>query len=315
MKPKSLLALLIFFTCNLYAQEKNYIEQEVFIPTNSVTIHGTLINPILKGKKPLIILIPGSGPTDRNGNNVAMKNNSLKYLAEKLNENNIASYRFDKSVLSFSKEQLASADTLTFESFINDSKAVISYFKNLKKYSKIIVAGHSQGSLVGMIASNNKADAFISLAGAGRSIDEILIEQIGKQAPFLITDTEKVLNELKKGNTVEEFNPMLVSLFNKSVQPFLISWIKYNPQEEIKKLTIPILIINGSKDIQVSNLDAELLHKSNPNSQLKIIAEMNHIFKEIKGDTTENMSSYNNPDLPIKQELLTIITTFVNELK
>jgi len=315
MKPKSLLALLIFFTCNLYAQEKNYIEQEVFIPTNSVTIHGTLINPILKEKKPLIILIPGSGPTDRNGNNVVMKNYSLKYLAEKLSENNIASYRFDKSVLSFSKEQLASADTLTFESFINDSKAVISYFKNLKKYSKIIVAGHSQGSLVGMIASNNKADAFISLAGAGRSIDEILIEQIGKQAPFLITDTEKVLNELKKGNTVEEFNPMLVSLFNKSVQPFLISWIKYNPQEEIKKLTIPILIINGSKDIQVSNLDAELLHKSNPNSQLKIIAEMNHIFKEIKGDTTENMSSYNNPDLPIKQELLTIITTFVNELK
>lgn len=315
MKLKTLIAVLIFFMSNLYAQEKNYISQEVSIPSKSIHLNGTLLNPTSKGKKPLIILIPGSGPTDRNGNNAAMTNNSLKYLAEELAESQIASYRFDKSVLSYTKNDKANIDSISFNTFIDEAKTVIQYFKSTKKYSKIIIAGHSQGSLVGMIASENKVDAFISLAGAGRSIDEILIEQIGKQAPFLVADTEKVLNELKKGNTVEEFNPLLISIFNKSVQPFLISWIKYNPQEEIKKLTIPILIINGSKDIQVSNLDAELLHKSNPNSQLKIIAEMNHIFKEIKGDTTENMSSYNNPDLPIKQELLTIITTFVNELK
>ncbi|MBI9040679.1 alpha/beta hydrolase [Lutibacter sp.] len=315
MKLKTLIAVLIFFMSNLYAQEKNYISQEVSIPSKNIHLNGTLLNPTSKGKKPLVILIPGSGPTDRNGNNAAMTNNSLKYLAEELAESHIASYRFDKSVLSYTKDDKAKIDSISFNTFIDEAKTVIQYFKNTKKYLKIIVAGHSQGSLVGMIASENKVDAFISLAGAGRSIDEILIEQIGKQAPFLVADTEKVLNELKKGNTVEEFNPLLISIFNKSVQPFLISWIKYNPQEEIKKLTIPILIINGSKDIQVSNLDAELLHKSNPNSRLKIIAEMNHIFKEIKGDTTENMSSYNNPDLPIKQELLTIITTFVNELK
>ena len=108
---------------------------------------------------------------------------------------------------------------------------------------------------------------------------------------------------------------MLISLFNKQVQPFLISWIKYNPQVEIQKLNIPILIINGSKDIQVQSLDAELLHKATNNSQLKVIENMNHIFKEINGDLTENIGSYNNPDLPIKYELSIIISTFVNELK
>lgn len=315
MKIKSLIVLFIFFASNFNAQEKNYNEQEVNIPTSSFIINGTLLNSTSKGKKPLVIIIPGSGPTDRNGNNIAMKNNSLKYLAEELVKNNIASYRFDKSALSYTKDDKSKIDSITFNTFIDEAKTVIQYFKSKKKYSKIIIAGHSQGSLVGMIASENKADAFISLAGAGRSIDEVLIEQIGIQAPFLIADTEKVLKELKKGNTVEEFNPMLTSLFNKSVQPFLISWIKYNPQIEIQKLNIPILIINGSKDIQVQNLDAELLHKAAINSQLKLIENMNHIFKEINGDLTENMGSYNNPDLPIKHELSIIISTFVNELK
>ena len=315
MKYKIIIVIIFLISLNLFSQEKNYTETEINIPTKSVSINGTLITPNSNEKNNLIILIPGSGPTDRNGNNVAMKNNSLKFLAEDLALKNIASYRFDKSVLSFTKDDKDQIDALTFQTFIEEAKSVIDYFKKSNQFSKIIVAGHSQGSLVGMIAAQKKADAYISLEGAGRTIDLILIEQIAKQAPYLKEDTEKTLAELKKGNTVEDFNPMLISLFNKSIQPFLISWIKYNPQEELQKLTIPILLINGSKDIQVQNLDAELLHKSNPNSQLKIIAEMNHIFKEIKGDTTENMSSYNNPDLPIKQELLTIITTFVNELK
>lgn len=315
MKTKIIVLIILFVQFTLYAQEIKFIETELSIPTASISIHGTLLNPTSNGKKPLVILIPGSGPTDRNGNNSAMKNNSLKFLAEALANNNIASYRFDKSVLSYTKEQKSKIDSITFNTFINETKTIIKYFKTSKKYSKIIVIGHSQGSLVGIIAAKNNADALISIAGAGRSIDQVLKEQIGKQAPFLIADTEKVLNELKKGNTVDEFNPMLVSLFNKSVQPFLISWIQYNPQEEIKKLAIPILIINGTKDIQVSTIDAEQLHRANPNSEIKIIENMNHIFKEIKGDVNENMASYNNPELPIIQELSIIITTFVNHLK
>ncbi|REE82929.1 hypothetical protein BX611_0205 [Lutibacter oceani] len=315
MKSKICSFFIILISTFAVSQEIKFSELELSIPTNSTTINGTLLSINSEVKAPLLILIPGSGPTDRNGNSTMSKNNSIKFLAEDLAKENIATFRFDKSVLSFTKEDTKKIDSLTFEVFINEAESVIDYFIKTDNYSNIVVAGHSQGSLVGMIAAKKKANGFVSLEGAGRSIDEILIEQIGLQAPFLKDETVKILNELKIGNTVEEFNPMLISLFNKQVQPFLISWIKYNPQAEIAKLKIPILIINGSKDIQTKNIDAELLHKSNENSQLEIIENMNHIFKEIKGDLTENMQSYNNPELPVMKELSNIITTFVKDLK
>jgi len=107
---------------------------------------------------------------------------------------------------------------------------------------------------------------------------------------------------------------MLAGLFRASVQPYMISWLKHNPQEEIKKLQIPILIINGTKDIQIPVQDAELLHKANPKSELVLIENMNHIFKEIKGDETENMGSYTNPDLPVMPQLIEKITTFLKKI-
>ncbi|MDP3312223.1 carboxylesterase [Lutibacter sp.] len=307
--------ILTFISTFAVAQEKYYSETELSIPTNSVTINGTLLTPNFVKKSVLLILIPGSGPTDRNGNSSLTKNNSLKFLAEGLAENNIATYRFDKSVLSYTKDNKEKIDYLTFDIFIEEIKTVIQHFKMATTYSKIIVAGHSQGSLVGMIASTTDVDGFISIAGAGRTIDEILVEQISKQAPFLKDETVRIITELKKGNTVDEFNPMLISIFNKSVQPFLISWMKYNPQEELKKLRIPILIINGTNDIQVSVTDAELLHAAKSTSQLQLIENMNHIFKEIKGDLNENMQSYYNPDLPIMDELTSTILKFISEIR
>ena len=315
MKIKLITLLIVLSSIFSFGQEQNYVESELKIPTNSVDINGTLLNVSEVKKSPLVIIIPGSGPTDRNGNNAMMKNNSLKFLAENLSSKNISTYRFDKSVLSYNSENIEKLDSLSFEIFINEAKTVLGFFKTSNNYSKIIVAGHSQGSLVGLLASQNKADGFISLAGAGRSIDNILIEQISKQAPFLKEETERIIDQLKEGVIVEDYNELLKSLFNKKTQPFLMSWIKYNPQEQIKKLTIPILIINGSNDIQVATTEGELLHKSAQSSQLQIIENMNHLFKEIKGDINENMLSYNNPNLPVMEELINIITTFVNEIK
>ena len=311
MMSKTLNILLLLFCTFCFGQE--FIETELKIPTNTETIQGNLIQISSSDKAPLVIIIPGSGPTDRDGNNVQMKNNSLKYLAEGLAKNNISSYRYDKNVLNFGSEVKEKIDSLKFETFVNEAKSVILFFKNSNKYSEIIVAGHSQGSLVGLIASQENVSKFISIAGPGRPLDVLLSEQIEKQAPFLLEETKRVLVELKQGKLVDEFNSMLNSLFNKNVQPFLISWLKYNPQDEIKKITIPVLIINGSKDLQVNTQDAELLNEASANSELKIIENMNHIFKEIKGDTTENMNSYTNPELPIMPELIEIISTFIKK--
>jgi len=310
---KALVLFVILFSTLAFSQEK--IEfSKTDIEINSL-LKGTLYSPLKQSKKTnLVILIAGSGPTDRDGNQKGLTNNSLKLLAEAIANNGIAVYSYDKRIFAQIASGKLDEASLSFDNFIDDAKAVIQYFKNQKKYHSITIAGHSEGALIGMVAADGNADGYISIAGAGRPIDEVLLEQIGKQAPFLKEEVQKNLETLKSGTTFELKNQMLASLFRASVQPYMISWIKYNPQSEIKKLHVPTLLINGDKDIQVSVNDAQLLQQAKPEAQLKIISNMNHIFKEIKGDEAENKASYTNPDLPISKELPMIITTFIQSL-
>jgi pimeloyl-ACP methyl ester carboxylesterase len=311
---KKFLYILILIASSAAFSQNTPLFKTENIAINSL-LNGTLFTPIKQNNATkLVILIAGSGPTNRDGNQIGLTNNSLKLLAESLVNNGIAVYSYDKRIFAQMASGKLDEASLTFDNFIDDAKAVILYFKNQKKYHSITVAGHSEGALIGMVAANGNADAYISIAGAGRPIDEVLLEQIEKQAPFLKEEVEKNLATLKNGNTFELKNQMLASLFRASVQPYMISWIKYHPQNEIKKMQIPSLLINGDKDIQVSVQDAQLLQQAQPNAQLHIIPNMNHIFKVIKGDDTENKASYTNPELPICVELTSIITTFIRSL-
>ena len=310
---KIFISLFIIVSTSSFSQVTAAFTKEN-ITVNSL-LNGSLYTPSQQNKKlNLVILIAGSGPTDRDGNQMGLVNNSLKLLAEALANNGIAVYSYDKRIFAQMASGKLDEASLSFDNFIDDAKAVIQHFKNQKKYNSITVAGHSEGALIGMVAANGNADGYISIAGAGRPIDEVLLEQIEKQAPFLKEEVQKNLETLKNGTTFELKNQMLASLFRASVQPYMISWIKYNPQTEIKKLQIPTLLINGDKDIQVSVQDAQLLQQAKLNAQLHIIQNMNHVFKEIKGDDAENKAAYTNPDLPISIELSSIITTFIRSL-
>ena len=313
---KSIFAFLLLLSNLGFSQEKKDLTA---VNKKEITINpllkGTLYSPLKETKKTnLVILIAGSGPTDSDSNQKVMTNNSLKYLSEELSKNNQAVFSYDKRIIAQMAAGTVNEATLSFDDFINDAKEVIRFFKNQKKYNKIIVAGHSEGSLIGMLAANENTDAFISLAGAGRTIDAVLLEQIEKQAPFLKEEVQKDLEILKSGQTFELKNKMLASLFRESVQPYMISWIKYNPQNEIKKLQVPVLIINGTKDLQVTVSEAELLKKAKPEAKLMVIDNMNHIFKEIKGDDAENMGSYSDPNLAVTEKLVTAINLFIKSL-
>ncbi len=313
MLKKTLFLFILVLSFKGIGQE-NHLFTKDSITVNSL-LKGTLYTPLKTNKtNNLVILIAGSGPTDRNGNQKGMTNNSLRFLAEELVKKNTAVFSYDKRIFAQMATGKLDEASLSFDDFINDAKAVVTYFKNQKKYHRITIAGHSEGALIGMVAANGTADGYISIAGAGRPIDEVLVDQIDKQAPFLKEEVQKDLAILKSGTTFELKNPMLASLFRASVQPYMISWIKYNPQTEIKKLYIPILIINGDKDIQVPFTDAELLHQAQPKAVLKIIPNMNHIFKEIKGTDADNKASYTNPDLPISSDLPQLITAFIQSL-
>ena len=263
------------------------------------------------------MIIPGSGPTDRNGNQGTMKNNSLKFLAEGLAQNNLNVLTYDKRVvymIHHYKNENKELPILDFQHGINDVNTIVNYLKNKLGYKKVVIIGHSEGSLIGMIAANKKAEAFISIAGSGQPIDEILKEQINKQAPMLNEASDKILAELKQGKTVKDVNPFLQTLYAEHNQPYLIEWIALNPSQEVKKLNIPILLINGDKDIQVDVKNAEALKNAKSEAEIVIINNMNHLLKEIKNDS-EQLKSYNDPDLILHPELVPTILDFLKTNK
>lgn len=302
--------LLLFIGQGLSPQNHVMNEREISIDR---FIDGTLLIPEKIDKPDLAIIIPGSGPTDRNGNQNLFKNNSLKKLAHALTGHGIATFRYDKRIVKQIKRGNISKD-ISFDDFIKDAISVLNYFKSEDAFNRIYIIGHSQGSLVGMIAARGIADGFISLSGSGKTIDKIIIEQIINTAPMFTDDTKRVFSILSEGRTTEDYPMALNSIFNEELQPFMMSWMKYDPQTEIKKLTIPILIINGSKDIQVSGDEAQLLSASAKNSQIVIIEKMNHILVPIEGDNLENTKSYNETFRDLSPELKEAILDFIQSI-
>jgi len=291
--------------------------KDVSIEVNGYKLNGTLLVP--PSNKPIdaVLIIAGSGPTDRNGNSTLLsgKNNSLKMLADTLYNNGIASLRYDKRGIG--ENAMVNESKLKFDTYVNDAAEWIKFLKKDSRFSKIIIAGHSEGSLIGMIAARQaKADKFISLCGAGRPAYSLIDEQLknNKLSKELLYKSYVIIDSLKKGITVKHVDPSLAMLFRSSVQPYLISWFKYDPVKEISKLSIPVLIVEGTTDIQVDVKDAELLSNADKNAKLDIIKNMNHILKEVPtGNRVENIQSYDNPDLPLSKALCKSIVEFIKQ--
>jgi len=294
---------------NIYGQS----EKIVTLKTPTGNLEGTIMLPASGSSKIVALIIAGSGPTDRDGNNPAMKNNSLKMVAAELNKNGIASLRYDKRGIGKSQQAGLRETDLRFENYVNDAKAWVVYLKQELKFSSIIIIGHSEGSLIGMIASQDKyVSKFISIAGAGQTADRIIREQLKSQPMSVTIPANAILDKLVKGEIAENVPTMLNSLFRPSVQPYMISWLKYDPQKEIAKLKIPVLIIQGTTDIQVGLDDSNRLSKACPGAKMVIIEGMNHILKQAPADRQKNILTYTQPDLPLKRELTDNIILFLN---
>ena len=307
----SIFGILFFLTAAFcHAQEAEFTSTEVNI--NSY-INGTLVTSTTSEQVPLVIMLPGSGPTDRNGNQSFLKNDGLKKLALALAEDSIATYRFDKRILHAQRLGIKEKE-MRFDDFITDAVNALDHFKENSAFSKIVVLGHSQGSLVGMIAARDKADAFISIAGLAQPVDSMLTRQIANQIPGLKENVQTAFQEMRTTGSTTSYNPVLESIFRPAVQPFLLSWIKYDPKLEISKLNIPVLIINGSNDLQVDPAEAEALKDALSGAQLVILEDMNHILRKIEGDDLENNKSYNEAQRPLHPELAGVISEFIKSL-
>ncbi|WP_029038555.1 alpha/beta hydrolase family protein [Salinimicrobium xinjiangense] len=309
---KNSIFVLLLLVCSISAaQENNY--QSVGLDINEY-IKGTLVTPGNNEKAPLVLILQGSGPTDRDGNQSFLKNDALKKLAHALAEEGIASYRYDKRIFQVQRLGIKEQD-MRFDDFVTDAITAIDHFKTEPDFSKIIVLGHSQGSLVGMIAAKDRADAFISVAGLAQPIDSVLTTQVAAQLPGLKENVQQAFSELRSHGSTSSYNPVLESIFRPSVQPFILSWMKYHPQEEISSLDIPVLIINGTNDLQVSETEAELLKHAYPKAQLALFENMNHILRKIEGDDLMNNKSYNEPGQPLHPELIPQLVEFVRSIE
>ncbi|WP_052360573.1 alpha/beta hydrolase family protein [Oceanobacillus manasiensis] len=287
------------------------------IETEEGTLYGEIETPNSEGPHPVMLIIPGSGPTDRNGNSPAIpgKNDSLKLLAEELAENGIASLRYDKRGAGKNQQAVVAESSLKFEQFIEDAQGWLDLLANDPSYTKIGVIGHSQGSLTGIMAAQaTPVDAFISLAGAGRPMNEVLYEQLEEQlSNKLLEESKAILDKLKNGEVTENVADELHSVFRPAVQPFLVSWMQYDPANELAKLSSPVLIVQGEHDIQVNQQEGIALQEASPEAEMVTINGMNHVLKEAPKEREANLQTYSDPSLPVASELMDEVIRFLNQ--
>lgn len=291
--------------------------------SDTLTLAGTLTVP--RGRSapvPVAVIIAGSGPTDRDGNShlgpgLVYRNNSLSQLAWRLAEQGIASLRYDKRVLPATRGQV---DMMveTFDNFAGDAAAAARSLQGDPQFSFVVFLGHSEGAGLAIRAANSGAPVrgVGLLAGLGRPFLTVLRSQLSAQldsANLLAYDSAMV--RYLRGDPTGPLLPGLQPLFQPAHREYIRTSAEYDPTSEVARLKVPVLIVQGSTDIQVSLDDARALHAAVPGSMLVILEDANHVFKPVlETAQAAQMPSYTDPTLAIVPELPAAIRQWIDKL-
>lgn len=281
----------------------------------SNALYGTLLLPTHKTKPPVVLIVSGSGPTDRDGNSAAIKgkNDSLKMLAEELVIAGFATVRFDKRGVAASLGAARDEEDLRFQTYVADVEAWVKQLSADSRFGGLAVIGHSEGSTLAILAAKNqKIDALISIAGPAQAASKILRSQLqNKFPPELAQANESILASLERGQIVRDVPAPLLALYRPSVQNYLISWFPIVPKASLAQLKIPVAVIQGDHDIQVPVAEAQALAAAAPGSKLVIVRGMNHILKDVPLETSQQVASYSDPNLPLNQDFVAQVLSFL----
>jgi pimeloyl-ACP methyl ester carboxylesterase len=272
--------------------------------TPSGVIAGSLRRPANVTRPAVVGIIAGSGPTDRNGNAGPVRPDTYRLLADALESRGVATLRYDKRGIGSSAAVGSEAD-LRFGTYVDDAVAWIARLRADGRFGRVIVAGHSEGSLIGMlVAARTPLDGYVSLCGAAAKAADELRQQLAPKlsgSPALLQANERILTSLAAGQTVADVPAELQSLYRPSVQPYLISWFPFDPRVEIAKFDTRTVIVGGGADLQVPADDARALAAARPGARLLIVDGMSHVLKDATGMSPQQQATtvYVDPNLPI----------------
>ena len=305
-------AIFLFFTTvGCYAQES----EQLTLHTATGDLKGTLVLPANDTTFPLVFIQPGSGPTDRNGNNpFGVRANSYRMIADSLALRGIATMLIDKRGIAASAPAGTDESELRFTNYVDDLVDWVLLLQKDKRIAAVSLAGHSEGSLVAMLTARKvKVQSYISISGPGENIAKTIVGQVTAQDEDLGAALDSIFTRVRTGKPISEIPSGLGSILRPSVLPYMRSWMQQEPCDIIKKLKIPILIIQGSTDLQVDTKQGHNLNNCAKNSQLRTIAGMNHILKEAPAERSANLATYNDPNLPIPTMLIAALATFIKD--
>ena len=300
--------------------------QELAIECSWGKISATLVEPE-GGSDTAVIIIAGSGATDRDGNSLSAGLRTYCYamLSDAMVARGVAVLRYDKRGVGQSAIPAADVPNLVFEDYIDDAEEVVRCLRD-RGFKRVVLAGHSEGGLIALVAAkrgNVVIDGVVLLCATGYPIDSILLTQLGNQLIpkhiYLMYKADGIIKRLKSGErvTAEEIPQELLGLFHPVVQPFLISEMQYDPAEIIAECQMPILIVSAGRDVQISLANGEALAKAQPNAEHCTFEKMCHVLKDASNNDRidQMLSVYSSANTPLTEGLATTVVEFINNIK
>lgn len=290
------------------------VSTDIALPAQPAPLHGTLLTP--EAPTAVAVILPGSGPTDRDGNSpMGVAASTYRLLAEGLAEQGVATVRIDKRGIAASAAAGLDETRLRFDDYAADARAWATEAASRAGKPCAWLIGHSEGALVALKAvesGDDKICGLILLSGAGRPAGVVIREQLQAGLPEpLKTQAFAVLTELEAGRTVADTPPALAALFRPSVQPYLISWLPLDPAALLATYEGPVFIGQGTTDLQIGVTDAQALAAAAPKATLKLWDGVNHVLKTAPADRAANMAIYGDPALPLAPGVAEDVGAFI----
>ena len=317
----AILSVLLAVTQGLAPRPALATERPVTLGTGSDTLYATLSRPDAAPptRRPAVLLIAGSGPTDRDGNSTlpGVQPATLKQIAQALENAGNVSLRFDKRGIAASRAAGPDETKLRLDTYVDDAVAWTRVLAAEPGVGCVVILGHSEGALIGALAAaKSSVCGLISIAGAGRPFDVVVDAQIRAQGASedVLKQVDAVWAELKAGRTVPQI-PASNPLFRPSVQPYLSSVLAHPPTDAIAAVTAPVLVLQGQTDLQVTEEDARhLAAAARRGTTLVLLPGVNHVLKTAPADRAGNVATYADPARPLDPAVMPAILTFLKQM-